>query len=208
MSKVFASGVEGISLSHSANLEKIYFTIRQDRYVWLASQPQTAQYCVDFLEASSAFCHQLYPATPADETELPYILHWTDKRTHPRYIEPKAEQALRAFHRSVKSSHTVKLTDAPQAGSSSGGNVLLFPVLQAGQFNIREEEHAFRLLFDQLARHSARSSYFNEKTKQYFGPLLDLTTGYFGLSPSYSDLVVKSSVAARVIASAPKVNIF
>lgn len=72
---------------------------------------------------------------------------------------------------------------------------LLVPIIQAGQFNIREEESTFRSLFRNLGHFSR--------------PLLDLTSGYFSLYRPYQDLILKASgVDCRIVASSPKVNHF
>ena len=76
-------------------------------------------------------------------------------------------------------------------------DVLVFPVIQAGQFNIREEEHTLSMLFDHLA---SREQRINEK------PVMNLTSGYFGLSKQYQDLILKSDVGCSIIAASPKVN--
>ncbi len=50
---------------------------------------------------------------------------------------------------------------------------------------------------------------FNElsssKSSQSGGPLIDLTSGYFGLYKNYRDLVLKSEASCRIIAASPKV---
>lgn len=88
-----------------------------------------------------------------------------------------------------------------ELGEGSDTDVLVFPVLQAGQFNIREEERALGLLFDELGQQ--QEPCVNGK---YAGPLMDMTTGYFGLYRPYRDLVLQSPVGCRIVCSAPKVD--
>lgn len=75
--------------------------------------------------------------------------------------------------------------------------MLVFPVIQGGQFNIREEEQCLSMLFDHLAKMPASAS---------FKPSMDLTSGYFGLYKPYQDLILKSSINCRIIAASPKVK--
>lgn len=83
-----------------------------------------------------------------------------------------------------------------QANSS---DVVIFPVIQAGQFNIREEEHTLSMLFD----HFASREYCPKQQ-----PVMNLTSGYFGLSKQYQDLILKSNVGCSIIAASPKANGF
>jgi CDP-diacylglycerol--glycerol-3-phosphate 3-phosphatidyltransferase len=78
-------------------------------------------------------------------------------------------------------------------------DVVIFPVIQAGQFNIREEEHTLSMLFNHLA---SRDDSLGQR------PVMNLTSGYFGLYKQYQDLILKSSVGCSIIAASPKVNFF
>ena len=78
-------------------------------------------------------------------------------------------------------------------------SVLLFPVIQAGQFGIREEEDCLRLLYDHLRASDDRG------TTADFHPLLSLTSGYFGLSDLYKNLILRSQVPTHIICASPEV---
>jgi CDP-diacylglycerol--glycerol-3-phosphate 3-phosphatidyltransferase len=74
--------------------------------------------------------------------------------------------------------------------------VTLFPLIQAGQFNIRDEETTLKMLFEHLDAQSKGAR-----------PLLDLTSGYFGLYKEYRNLILRSSnVDCRIVAASPKVR--
>jgi len=77
--------------------------------------------------------------------------------------------------------------------------VLVFPIIQAGQFNIRDEERCLSMLFDHLSTSGILAS---------FNPSMDLTSGYFGLYKSYQDLILQSSIDCRIIAASPMANGF
>lgn len=76
------------------------------------------------------------------------------------------------------------------------------PIIQGGQFSLREEERALSLLFQEFPRQSVQLSH---QPGIYSGPLIDLTSGYFGLYDDYCQLILQSSVRCRIIAASPKV---
>jgi CDP-diacylglycerol--glycerol-3-phosphate 3-phosphatidyltransferase len=81
--------------------------------------------------------------------------------------------------------------------------VLVFPIIQAGQFGVREEERVLSMLFHLLSeRHDGNK----RRDGHYDGPLLDLTSGYFGLYKDYRDSVLQSDLRCRIIAAGPKVR--
>lgn len=173
----------------SANLNSSYFTDRQDRYLRFRSHGELAQYCREFLHKSSTFSYQLLPSS--SRSSEPYSLHWPDPHTHPHHLESKAKQALTE----LQSSWVEKSRSRP---SPSETEVLLFPVIQAGQFGIREEEQAVGLIFNRLTKHRTDdNSTF---------PLVDLTSGYFGLSKLYQNLVLQSGVHTQLLCASPQVR--
>jgi CDP-diacylglycerol--glycerol-3-phosphate 3-phosphatidyltransferase len=176
----------------SANLSQSYFTDRQDRYIHFKSQPALAQYCFSFLQTVSGFSYKL---SAAGENGSDYSLHWPDPTTHPEKIQSKAEKNLSDFQASHVSSFSVEGKEQV-ASDDKEDQVLLFPIIQAGQFNIREEERALSLLFDHLGP---------RKKFPLSNSLLDLTSGYFGLYQKYQDLILQSPVCCRVVAASPKV---
>lgn len=184
-----------------ANLNESYFSNRQDRYILLSSQPYIAQYCLAFLQTVAGFSYRLLPPKNAGQR---YHIAWTDPKTHPHHIEEKAQRALVTLQDAYRLSSTFRTSTSPSTRSQNGSthDTLIFPIIQAGQFNIREEERALALLFNELstADHARTSG-----TNAYGGPLVDLTTGYFGLYRPYRDLVLRSQFACRIVASSPKV---
>lgn len=172
-----------------ANLNNSYYTDRQDRYIHFTSQPRLAQYCFSFLESISTVSYKLLP-THSPKLDEAYHLEWPDRTTHPHEFEAKAESALSKLQTSF-------LSSTPASATSEDSDVLVFPVIQGGQFNIREEEQCLSMLFDHLARTPASAS---------FKPSMDLTSGYFGLYKPYQDLILKSSIDCRIIAASPKVR--
>ena len=112
----------------------------------------------------------------------------------PHHIEHQAGLAFSSLqrHYSAKSGNF-------QERLQTEDSVLLFPVIQAGQFGIREEENCLRLLFD----HLQAVDYQDTTANSY--PLLSLTSGYFGLSDLYKNLILQSHVPTRIICASPEV---
>ncbi|KAG1808566.1 hypothetical protein EV424DRAFT_1574099 [Suillus variegatus] len=173
-----------------ANLNKAYFSNRQDRYLHFSAQPALADYCFSFLQAVSGFSYRVL-ATPDGPA-----LHWDDTSVLPWQIQSKAERVLSQFQMKHLFSSVSSTSSEEQTNSS---DVVIFPVIQAGQFNIREEEHTLSNLFDHLA---SREDRLNQE------PIMNLTSGYFGLSKEYQDLILKSNVGCSIIAASPKANGF
>jgi CDP-diacylglycerol---glycerol-3-phosphate 3-phosphatidyltransferase len=165
-------------------LNKSYFTNRQDRYLRFTNQPRLAQYCFSFLETVGTFSHRVLLNPLAKQ----YDIHWPHSNVDASHIPSKAD-ALSTFQ-------STSLTEQRSSSSKSDDDVLVFPIIQAGQFGIREEERCLSLLFKHLASQTISST---------FKPLLDLTSGYFGLYSPYQDLILNSSVDCRIIAASPKV---
>lgn len=191
----------------SANLNTSYFSDRQDRYLQFTSQPQLADYCFEFLRAARTFSFSLLPSPGSSED---YVVHWPDANTHPHRIEDKARHALLSLQRAQQNASTASLVTSTDKKSSSeqsdrADDVLVFPIIQAGQFNIREEERSLSLLFRELSAHQ-RYSVTSQPHSKYDGPLVDLTSGYFALYRPFQTALIDSGLACRILAASPKVD--
>lgn len=187
----------------SANLNTSYFTDRQDRYLHFSSQPNLAQYCFGFLQASSGFSYSLEPASKAGND---YALRWHDGQTHPHHLEAKAARTLSTFQQTSRLGSAACLGPLEKVLDSADSDTLIFPIIQAGQFGIREEERALGLLFSHLTAQQPHSRLLAGNNQHYDGPLMDLTSGYFGLYKDYRDLVLQGDLRCRIIAASPKVR--
>ena len=138
--------------------------------------------------------------TPYTYQHKDYTLDWPDPHTHPHRIHQKAHAALSEFQLSQRRPEAQSITDdASSQFPATSDQVLIFPIIQAGQFNIREEETALALLFRLL---DSKMSDPNVRKR----PLVDLTSGYFGLYEPYQELILASDVETRIIAAGPKVD--
>ncbi|KAI0362536.1 hypothetical protein OH77DRAFT_1388512 [Trametes cingulata] len=199
-------GADDNLMISGANLNTSYFTNRQDRYLRFTAQARLADYCFGFLQASSTFSFKLLPAPESPEG---YVLHWPDTTTHPHRIEAKAQQALSAFqraqHLASPASSVLETEKELSLTPENDHDVLVFPVIQAGQFDIREEERCLGLLFRELS--AQQPPRFPGESK-YDGPLVDLTSGYFALYKPYQQAIISSRLACRILAASPKANGF
>lgn len=173
-----------IRIHVSANLNDSYFTNRQDRYLHFKST-SLSDYCFSFLQSVVPFCFQVRPGNQGS-----YELSWPDSFTSHEQIERKAEKALRGFQQRHLGNTLLGETTNPI------GNVLIFPIIQAGQFNIREEESSIDLLFKHLNQYTRSTGNT---------PLVDLTSGYFSLSKSYQKLIREYPVDCKILCASPKV---
>jgi CDP-diacylglycerol--glycerol-3-phosphate 3-phosphatidyltransferase len=154
--------------------------------------PTLAQYCFDFLKVVSPYTFKLLPAPPTcshsphSYQKENYFLSWQNE-THPHEIHSAVRDALVEFR-----SSRVKPDD-----TSSDEDVLIFPLVQGGQFGIRDEEQAFQLLFQQIV---------TPKNPSLSRPLLDLTSGYFSLYKPYQNMILSASnMDCRIVAASPQV---
>ena len=135
----------------------------------------------------------MLPTTSVPSAEE-YHLHWPNPDTHPHDIGPKVEKALSKLQASYMHPSTMPSRAFPDLAHCE---VLVFPIIQAGQFGIREEEQCLSMLFNHLSTNRPSVS---------FNPSMDLTSGYFGLYKPYQDLILRSSIHCRIIAASPKVD--
>ncbi|KAI0748459.1 hypothetical protein C8Q80DRAFT_1104426 [Daedaleopsis nitida] len=199
-------GADDTILISGANLNTSYFSDRQDRYLRFSAQPQLANYCFAFLRAASTFSYNLLPL-PGSSND--YVIHWPDANTHPHHIERKAQHTLRSLQEVQRETSVASLVTSAEKSlpedQSGKHDVLVFPVIQAGQFGIREEEQCLAILFREL---SAQQRFAGLPTSKYDGPLVDLTSGYFALYKPYQKAVIESELACRILAASPKANGF
>ena len=124
----------------------------------------------------------------ASSQPITYQLEWPCPETPPHNIHRKARKALSAL----------QLPRSPSQTDIGQEEILIIPVIQAGQFDIREEEDHLSQLFRCIDAYQSSASPLAH-------PLIDLTSGYFGLYKAYQNLILNSKVDCRVVAASPKV---
>ena len=119
-----------------------------------------------------------------------YTLSWPDSDTHPHHINEKAEKAFSRLQKLYRQPLPRDNYTMPRAGYT-----FIIPIIQAGQFNIREEELIFQLLFRHLGKLTTHR------------PMMNLTSGYFSLYKPYQDLILQApNLDCRIVAAGPKVS--
>ncbi|KAF8176134.1 hypothetical protein K438DRAFT_2022661 [Mycena galopus ATCC 62051] len=187
-------GVDDEVMISGANLNKSYFTDRQDRYIHFNEQTLLSQYCFDFIKTVSGFSFKLQSPSfgglgPHSVRDRDYDLLWPIPETHPHRIHNTAELALSSLQ-------NIYRPMAPEHPDPQ--KVTLIPIIQAGQFNIRDEETTLKMLFEHLDAQSKGNR-----------PLINLTSGYFGLYKEYQNLILRSSnLDCQIVASSPRANGF
>ncbi|XP_006459614.1 hypothetical protein AGABI2DRAFT_184234 [Agaricus bisporus var. bisporus H97] len=199
-------GVDNDVIISGANLNKSYFTNRQDRYLHFNDQPLFAQYCYDFLQTFAKFSFRLHSTSdttvisPHSFVQDDYILQWLDPQIHPHHIHEKVREALTEFQSSRRVASQIQL-DTNEDSFKSKQRVFIFPIIQAGQFAIREEETVLQTLFRRV---NAAAKQGSRKR-----PFFELTSGYFSLYQPYQKIILGSrSVDCRIVAASPKANGF
>jgi CDP-diacylglycerol---glycerol-3-phosphate 3-phosphatidyltransferase len=131
----------------------------------------------------------MLPSTNSSSDE--YEIRWPDPHVHPHRIQETGGQALVSF----QSSPSFRCPASQDLGED---DALIVPVIQAGQFNVREEEQHLSHLFACIAAQRASSSSSR--------PLIDLTSGYFGLYRPYQDLILNSHADCSIVCASPEVS--
>jgi CDP-diacylglycerol--glycerol-3-phosphate 3-phosphatidyltransferase len=169
------------------------------------------------MKAASSVSFQLHPRVVNSSVppslhsyhQENYTLSWPDPETHPLRIHAKATDAFRNLQTRYRQPDLLTSSVNTDASEPTNEGVLLFPVIQAGQFGIKEEENALTMLFRNVLPAASTST---SETAAAFSEMkresvhLDLTSGYFGLYKPYQDLIMKCrGVACQVVAASPKV---
>lgn len=154
------------------------------------------------MEIVTPFSYQLLPDTSSPSGSSSshsyssdgYTLLWLNPNLHPHYFHLQAEEAFSQFQILHHKRSKRQIHDDP---TSSARMPLLIPLIQAGQFNVREEENIIYLLFRKLGKGSG-----NRRS------MLDLTSGYFSLYAPYQDIILSSpGVNCRIVVASPKVRL-
>jgi hypothetical protein len=141
-----------------------------------------------FAKANMKYCGQ-----------RPKSIHITSiPRLREPYLSFSLPISVGPLYSHVRFALIIKTDAAPEPFDPQ--KVLMFPLIQAGQFNIRDEERALKLLFEHL-------NAVVDPSSKNGRPLLDLTSGYFGLYKEYQNLILQSpNVDCRIVASSPKAS--
>ena len=186
--------------SHRANLAHDYFTNRQDRYVLFKNSPQLADH---FSSLADILCDHSFQIDADNVSHVP-----TATNTNPLSSLKQTTAYKQSLHNCVSelSRHTFQtnnlcsgVTDNKMnldfswkelCSSIPGADTLVFPLLQMGQYGIRQDELVTRHLLSGATE----------------GENVHLATGYFNPPTEYVDAILTSRGRYRLLAAAPEVR--
>ncbi|KAL7408975.1 hypothetical protein BDY24DRAFT_404847 [Mrakia frigida] len=219
-SKIYGGDEEVIVTG--ANLSHDYFTTRQDRYFHFRNASSLTTYLSSLVQLYTQFSYRLLPTATTTSTpqirssssspspspssasshsshpsssppsQTPYSLTWSPSSTSsPQTFQSDASKALTTFQSRWAEDTSV---------SSNDLDTVVWPVVQVGYLDVREEERAMSDLWEEAG----------ELAKDGKGdrPLVDMTSGYFAFSEGYKTAVLDSKADVRIVAASPKANGF
>ncbi|KAH8822846.1 CDP-diacylglycerol-glycerol-3-phosphate 3-phosphatidyltransferase [Flagelloscypha sp. PMI_526] len=189
-------GIDDEVMISGANLNKSYFTDRQDRYIHISSSPAIANYCSDFMDVASSFSYSVQPNSARRSLHSFEDLETRSQGFH--YSWPKEDIHPHAIHRlPVFQDIQGPARDSSLNMDPTEPAVYLSPIIQAGQFGVTEENETLEQLVRILSEDKNAS------------PTIDFTSGYFGLNETYQKLVLNNSWANwKILAASPQANGF
>uniref|UniRef100_A0A914CBK0 CDP-diacylglycerol--glycerol-3-phosphate 3-phosphatidyltransferase n=1 Tax=Acrobeloides nanus TaxID=290746 RepID=A0A914CBK0_9BILA len=170
-------------LISGANLSDLYFTHRQDRYVFIENCPALADFFCDVFDAVTSFSFRL---DSSGKLEL-------NSKCHIDPINGSDSDFRTAFRSRITEVQRRLEKQSKLLIATSSSDTLVFPFLQFGMYDIRDEENILLRLF----------SYPNNDFT------LTMASGYFNLFDRYSETILhKSSYPMDIILASPQANGF
>ncbi|KAI9103210.1 hypothetical protein DFS34DRAFT_607835 [Phlyctochytrium arcticum] len=196
--------IEGFGLQHmkiyvfddevilsGANLNKDYFTNRQDRYMKFTQSAPLSDYYHSLVQTISQFSYKVKCG--------PGIIQLLPPRTLPTSpnFKSEARESLHAFSQSwVSSTHHLQ-----KQQQSKGEDTLILPMIQAGQLGIHQESQ----ILSRLLQNPTSSSSTYGPDKQW---LVSLSSGYLNFPQFLLDLITTSTAEYQILTAAPEANGF
>lgn len=179
----------------SANLSHDYFTNRQDRYILFKNSPELADF---FAKIAEVICDHSFRIDDKNNAHFP-----TGTGVDPLTSYRNSHQFRESFHNAISdvcsvktvahSSHGYQRKSVQKSNSilaSSSADTLVFPLLQMGQYDIKQDEQVTQLLL--------KGAIDNDR--------VCLATGYFNPPLHYIDAILASSGVYNILAAAPQVS--
>ena len=184
---------------HRANLAHDYFTSRQDRYVLFKNSPQLADH---FSSLADILCDHSFQIDADNVSHVP-----TATKTNPLSSLEHATAYKQSLHNCVSklTEHTFQTNNLCSGVTQTKTNdfswkelcsslpradTLVFPLLQMGQYGIRQDELVTRHLLSGATE----------------GENVHLATGYFNPPTEYVDAILTSRGHYKLLAAAPEVR--
>ena len=176
-----------LSPTARANLSQDYFTDRQDRYILFSDSHNLANY---FSKLASAVATHAYSvgsdASLRPELQFDHITSTRKSQKFRKMMSAYFKEFLVNIHKDGDLwSHDVSC-DAEGGG---GYDTAVFPLLQMGQYDVRQEEDVTTRLLEGVGR----------------GERLCLASGYFNLPPQYIRALLRAAGHISILAASPQV---
>ena len=167
----------------SANLSQDYFTNRQDRYILFSDSRKLADFFSELARTIAAVSYSV----GSDESLRPALEfdHLSSTENSQRYRRIVSESVRKL----LRSDENINCQSYEGSGGNGEGDTVVFPLLQMGQYGVRQEEEATARLLAGLTT----------------GERLCLASGYFNLPPRYTEALLGAGGEVSILAASPQV---
>ncbi|CAB4021107.1 CDP-diacylglycerol--glycerol-3-phosphate 3-phosphatidyltransferase, mitochondrial [Paramuricea clavata] len=168
-----------------ANLSNDYFTNRQDRYIYVKNSQNVADYFDDLVHTVSNFSLELRDNNTTTMNKNNFPAHPYKNWDRGNIFKQTANSVVKDFFQ--------KWTQKSRSNfNTPKGDTIIFPLLQMGPLGITQDEEVTSRIFEDAPE----------------GSISHLATGYFNLTPSYLDCILKAKGRYNVLCAHPLANGF
>ena len=176
-----------------------YFTTRRDRYIIFKNSPELSNYLDSLLKV---ICSHSFHASCGGENSIKCDVDPTmEPARHKKSFEHSIRTIIEGNDRNSSHSITNSIQvrniesytvqpDSHTHQADSHADTFVFPLLQMGLYNIKQEERVTREILSGSTE----------------GDRLYMASGYFNLPPQYSSAIISSKGEYHVLAASPQVR--
>ena len=172
-----------LPLSPRANLSQDYFTDRQDRYILFSDSRNLADYFSELAKTVAAHSHRVLPDMSTGPPEIGFD-PLSSTANSQKYIKLMSENVGKLLVNDHPENYS-----ACAVSSDVDADTAVFPLIQMGQYGIRQEEVVTTALMEGVQK--------NER--------LCLASGYFNLPSKYISALLQAEGDISVLAASPQV---
>jgi CDP-diacylglycerol--glycerol-3-phosphate 3-phosphatidyltransferase len=168
-------------LLSGANLSEDYFTHRQDRYIMFSDSPNLADHFAELAGTISAHSYSVKPGMSMNpELGFDHLASTRNAQKYRKILSDKISKTL-----AIENSDNCS---ADGSDMGKGCDTAVFPLLQMGQYGIRQEEEVTTRLLEGVKREER----------------LCLASGYFNLPPQYTRALLQAAGDISILAASPQ----
>ncbi|EGG10378.1 uncharacterized protein MELLADRAFT_103410 [Melampsora larici-populina 98AG31] len=194
-------GVDDHLIMSGANLSHDYFTNRMDRYIKISNHSLLADYFHELCKTTAQLSYTIDPnSTPTNLSFSWPKNHDLQRPDHSKLTSTKFKTTGHHKYQSLTQKWKT-LTSDSTAFDSQDSKVYIFPVLQIGPFEIRQET---RLVVPELIRLANTLETLTDGCKVR----LDWTSGYFSILRDYKRMLLESNLNVSITSASPEANGF